>query len=35
MIGGSFDHRLIDGDLAGRFISDVAAVMEQPGLLID
>ncbi|GAA1138091.1 dihydrolipoamide acetyltransferase family protein [Nesterenkonia lutea] len=35
VIGGSFDHRLIDGDLAGRFISDVAAVMEQPGLLID
>ncbi|PRZ17531.1 dihydrolipoamide acetyltransferase family protein [Nesterenkonia sandarakina] len=35
VIGGSFDHRLIDGDLAGRFISDIAAVMEQPGLLID
>ncbi|TLP97420.1 2-oxo acid dehydrogenase subunit E2 [Nesterenkonia salmonea] len=33
-IGGSFDHRLIDGDLAGAFISDVAAVMEQPGLLM-
>lgn len=35
VIGGSFDHRLIDGDLAGAFISDVAAVLEQPGLLID
>ncbi|MGO1549119.1 MAG: dihydrolipoamide acetyltransferase family protein [Nesterenkonia sp.] len=35
VVGGSFDHRLIDGDLAGAFISDVAAVMEQPGLLID
>lgn len=35
VIGGSFDHRLIDGDLAGAFIADVAAVMEQPGLLID
>lgn len=35
VIGGSFDHRLIDGDLAGAFISDVAAVMEQPGLLLN
>lgn len=34
-IGGSFDHRLIDGDLAGAFISDVAAALEQPGLLMD
>ncbi|GAA3075325.1 MULTISPECIES: dihydrolipoamide acetyltransferase family protein [Actinomycetes] len=34
-IGGSFDHRLIDGDHAGRFISDVGAVLEQPGLLLD
>jgi 2-oxoisovalerate dehydrogenase E2 component (dihydrolipoyl transacylase) len=33
-VGGSFDHRLIDGDLAGAFISDVASVMEEPGLLI-
>lgn len=33
-VGGSFDHRLIDGDLAGAFISDVASIMEQPGLLI-
>ena len=35
VVGGSFDHRLIDGDLAGAFISDVAAVLEQPGLLLD
>lgn len=35
VIGGSFDHRLIDGDLAGAFISDVAAVLEQPGLLLN
>lgn len=34
-VGGSFDHRLIDGDLAGAFISDVASVLEQPGLLLD
>ena len=34
-IGGSFDHRLVDGDHAGRFLSDVAAVLEEPGLLID
>lgn len=35
VVGGSFDHRLIDGDLAGAFISDVAAVLEEPGLLLD
>ncbi|GAB3847983.1 dihydrolipoamide acetyltransferase family protein [Nesterenkonia populi] len=35
VIGGSFDHRLIDGDQAGSFISDVAKVMEEPGLLLD
>lgn len=34
-VGGSFDHRLIDGDLAGAFISDVADALEQPGLLMD
>ncbi|WP_120003875.1 dihydrolipoamide acetyltransferase family protein [Nesterenkonia muleiensis] len=33
-IGGSFDHRLIDGDLAGAFVSDIASVLEQPGLLL-
>ena len=35
IVGGSFDHRLIDGDLAGAFISDVAAALEQPALLLD
>ncbi|NLS09153.1 2-oxo acid dehydrogenase subunit E2 [Nesterenkonia sp. MY13] len=35
VVGGSFDHRLIDGDLAGAFVSDIAAVLEQPGLLLD
>lgn len=35
VVGGSFDHRLIDGDLAGAFISDVASVLEQPGLLLE
>ncbi|WP_150460928.1 dihydrolipoamide acetyltransferase family protein [Nesterenkonia ebinurensis] len=34
-IGGSFDHRLIDGDLAGAFITDIATILEQPGLLLD
>lgn len=35
VVGGAFDHRLIDGDLAGAFISDVASVLEQPGLLLE
>ncbi len=26
----SFDHRLIDGDLGGRFLGDIAAVLEHP-----
>jgi pyruvate dehydrogenase E2 component (dihydrolipoamide acetyltransferase) len=26
----SFDHRLVDGDLGSRFLSDVAAVLEDP-----
>ncbi len=26
----SFDHRLVDGDLAGRFLADVAAVLGDP-----
>ncbi|MDO5492971.1 MAG: dihydrolipoamide acetyltransferase family protein [Nesterenkonia sp.] len=34
-VGGSFDHRLIDGEHAGRFVADVARVLEQPGLLLD
>jgi len=27
----SFDHRLVDGGLGSRFLSDVAAVLEEPG----
>jgi 2-oxoisovalerate dehydrogenase E2 component (dihydrolipoyl transacylase) len=26
----SFDHRLIDGELGSRFLSDVAAILEDP-----
>ncbi len=34
-LGGSFDHRVVDGDLSARFMADVAAVMEEPALLLD
>ncbi|WP_157157658.1 dihydrolipoamide acetyltransferase family protein [Diaminobutyricimonas sp. LJ205] len=34
-IGGSFDHRVVDGDVVSRFIADVASVMEEPALLLD
>jgi 2-oxoisovalerate dehydrogenase E2 component (dihydrolipoyl transacylase) len=34
-LGGSFDHRILDGDLSARFMADVAAVMEEPALLLD
>jgi pyruvate dehydrogenase E2 component (dihydrolipoamide acetyltransferase) len=34
-IGGSFDHRVVDGDVVSRFVADVAAVMEEPALLLD
>ena len=34
-VGGSFDHRVIDGDGMSRFIADVAAVLEEPALLLD
>lgn len=34
-IGASFDHRVVDGDVASRFLADVAAVMEEPALLLD
>lgn len=33
-VGGSFDHRLVDGDLAARFVSDVASVLEDPMVLL-
>ena len=34
-IGASFDHRVVDGDVASRFLADVAAVIEEPALLLD
>jgi len=34
-VSGSFDHRVIDGDGMSRFIADVAAVLEEPALLVD
>ena len=34
-IGASFDHRIVDGDVASRFLADVAAVVEEPALLLD
>ncbi|MFM2353770.1 MAG: hypothetical protein RLZZ608_1176 [Actinomycetota bacterium] len=34
-IGGSFDHRVVDGDVASRFLADVASVIEEPALLLD
>jgi 2-oxoisovalerate dehydrogenase E2 component (dihydrolipoyl transacylase) len=34
-VGASFDHRIVDGDVASRFVSDLAAVLEEPALLLD
>ena len=34
-IGATFDHRVVDGDVASRFVQDVASVMEEPALLLD
>lgn len=34
-LGGSFDHRVVDGDVAARFLGDVAAILEEPALLLD
>ena len=34
-IGASFDHRVVDGDVASRFVHDVASVIEEPALLLD
>ena len=34
-LGGSFDHRVVDGDLSARFMADVAAILEEPPLLLD
>ncbi|AGW42662.1 branched-chain alpha-keto acid dehydrogenase subunit E2 [Leifsonia xyli subsp. cynodontis DSM 46306] len=34
-LGGSFDHRVVDGDVASRFLADVASIIEEPALLLD
>ena len=34
-VAASFDHRVVDGDVASRFVADVASVMEEPALLLD
>lgn len=33
-IGGSFDHRVIDGDVISRFVADIGAAIERPELLL-
>ncbi|MCO8190462.1 dihydrolipoamide acetyltransferase family protein [Tropheryma whipplei] len=34
-IGGSFDHRVMDGDTASRFLVNVASILEEPALLVE
>ena len=34
-VGASFDHRIVDGDVASRFMADIASVLEEPALLLD
>jgi pyruvate dehydrogenase E2 component (dihydrolipoamide acetyltransferase) len=34
-IGASFDHRIVDGDVASRFLADVASIIEEPALLLE
>lgn len=34
-LGASFDHRVVDGDVASRYLADVASVIEEPALLLD
>lgn len=34
-VAASFDHRVVDGDVASKFVADVASVMEEPALLLD
>jgi len=34
-VGGSFDHRVVDGDVISRFVQDIASVLEEPALLLD
>jgi pyruvate dehydrogenase E2 component (dihydrolipoamide acetyltransferase) len=31
----SGDHRVVDGDVASRFLADVASIIEEPALLLD
>lgn len=34
-VGASYDHRVVDGDVASRFTADIASVLEEPALLLD
>ena len=34
-LSGSFDHRVVDGELAAKFMSDVARIVEEPALLLE
>lgn len=34
-VAASFDHRVVDGDVASKFVADVASIMEEPALLLD
>ena len=34
-LSGSFDHRVVDGELAATFMSDVARIVEEPALLLE
>ncbi len=34
-LGASFDHRIVDGDVASHFLADVASIIEEPALLLD
>jgi 2-oxoisovalerate dehydrogenase E2 component (dihydrolipoyl transacylase) len=34
-LGAGVDHRVVDGDVASRFLADVASVIEEPALLLD
>ncbi len=33
-IAGTFDHRVVDGDAMSRFLADIAAVIEDPAVLL-
>ena len=33
-IGATFDHRVVDGDVAAKFVQDVASILEEPALLL-